>query len=575
MHACMMYPSGIRKKAISQVQYNPTTRPWFINASSLSYNMFGPYVETFTGLYVVTLSTRNSTTQLKVQGSSSSSVNIVSAAILLIDDLAKIINSISYNDGGFGALMKYQTNEVLVWRNDKDIYNTATSTFYDVSHFDANLATHDLKQKSIIEYTDEDGADWIVSTTPFFNTSIKDTGTSDYTLVLLVFSQKSQALKPLNSLQTQIDGTTADVTTRTIITIAATAAVVLIVISFLVLYIVKPFEVMRSTSKEIIRISTEEEDLRDYSTLVDDAYFNLTRTDEVGLLAADYYDIVCLLHYGAIEKREAPKYPLNPFHLSETEVQQIVAPSTASCDQHDATRAVTSTDLIKAMKARDSSSTALISAVEEDRIYTLSSSLEDEEEDGEEGEVIHLHHLYRNEFIDSPSSSSTRMMMRRSYQSLQLTEIDDASGRGGGGGGASSDGRIDDGSQLSPSSLHDITIEEGGNSSCSISIMMMPSSTDDDDDDDDDVRATTAIVEHRTPSPSLASRLTAIKSRMRAVGSCTSIKSQLYMLAALLLLGLAITMIITVTSVDTEGQYWTRESGSNLGEDNIDTYIHT
>jgi hypothetical protein len=307
-----------------------------------------------------------------------------------------------------------------------------------------------------------------------------------------------------------------------------------------VLYIVKPFEVMRSTSKEIIRISTEEVDLRDYSTLVDDAYFNLTRTDEVGLLAADYYDIVCLLHYGAIEKKEAPKYPLNPFHLSETEVRQIVAPTTDS-DQPEATRAVTSADLIELMKVRESSSTALTSVVNDDRIYTSSSLVVVEEE---EDEVLHLHHLYPDEI------SSSKM---RSYRSVLLSEIDSSSG-----GGASSG---IDGLQLSPPSLHDNSIEEGG-------YMVMPSST----DDDLFVHrvATTAVTaeQHKT-TLSLASRLSAIKGRMRAVGTCTSIKSQLYMLSALLLLGLAITMIITVTLVDTEGQSWTDESGSNLGDDKM------
>jgi hypothetical protein len=282
---------------------------------------------------------------------------------------------------------------------------------------------------------------------------------------------------------------------------------------------------------------------------VDDAYFNLTRTDEVGLLAADYYDIVCLLHYGAIEKKEAPKYPLNPFHLSETEVRQIVAPTTDR-DQLEATRAVTSADLIELMKARESSSTALTSAVNDDHFYT-SSSVEEEEE------ILHLHHLYRDEI------SSSKM---RSYQSVLLSEIDSSSG----GGAASGI----DGLQLSPPSLQDTSIEEAG-------YMVMPSSTDDDDDHRDMFvhrEATTVATaeQHRTTLP-LASRLTAIKGRMRAVGTCTSIKSQLYMLSALLLLGLAITMIITVTLVDTEGQSWTDESGSNLGEDKtyfVPTDVH-
>ncbi len=503
VHACMMcyHSSGIRKKTTLQDKYDPTNRPWFINASSLSYNMYGPYVESFTGLYAVTLSTRNFTT-LKVQGSSSSSsdVNIVSAAVLLIDNLAKIINSISYNDNGFGALIKYQTNEVLVWHDNKDIYDSKTDKFYDVSHFDANLATYNLKQKSIIEYTDASGADWIVSTTPFFNTSYKDTGKSGYTLVLLVFSQKSQAMKPLNSLQTQIDGTTSDVTTRTIITIVVTAVVVLIVIFFLVLYIVKPFEVMRSTSKEIIRISTEEEDLKDYSTLVDDAYFNLTRTDEVGILAADYYDIVCLLHFKNIDKKDTPKYPLNPFHLSETEVRQIVASTTGS-DQSEATRAVTSADLIKLMKVRESS---IIQASE----VFVPSLVPD---------VPPIKEMQLDVLSSFANSSS--------YKQVQSDQDDSHV-------------------QRYPEQLSSSDVEVGKTYHRDASNQYI------------------AVDGQKT---SLASKLTSIKKNIRNVGTLTSIKSQLYMLSALLLLGLAITMIVTVSSVHDQGQLWTDESGTNIG----------
>jgi hypothetical protein len=64
---------------------------------------------------------------------------------------------------------------------------------------------------------------------------------------------------------------------------------------------------------------------------------------------------------------------------------------------------------------------------------------------------------------------------------------------------------------------------------------------------------------------SLASKLTSIKKNIRNVGTLTSIKSQLYMLSALLLLGLAITMIVTVSSVHDQGQLWTDESGTNIG----------
>jgi len=278
---------GIIKKA---THYDPTGRPWYVNSSISSYNLFGPYVETFTGQFVINLSTRNSTT-LKESGAH---VDIVSASIFLLESLFDIIDSVHYANGGFGALMKYDTNEVLVWRNRKDIYNQTTNEPYDVSHFDAELATHDLKRKAIIDYKDSEGTEWIVTTTPLFNTSYRDSEGSNYALVLLIFSRKLLAMKSLHLLLEHTDSTTTNVISRTMTTIAITAAAVMIVVFLIILYIVKPFEVMKNISKEIIRLSTVEDELRDYSTLIDDAYFNQTRTDEVGLLSADYYDIVCL-----------------------------------------------------------------------------------------------------------------------------------------------------------------------------------------------------------------------------------------------------------------------------------------
>jgi hypothetical protein len=268
--------------------------------------------------------------------------------------------------------------------------------------------------------------------------------------------------------------------------------VVLIVISFLVLYIVKPFEVMRSTSKEIIRISTEEEDLKDYSTLVDDAYFNLTRTDEVGILAADYYDIVCLLHFRNMDKKDTPKYPLNPFHLNETEVRQIVAFNTGR-DQPEATRAVTSANLIKLIKARESS-------------------------------------------IIQPSDVCVPSLVRdaSATKEMDLDVLSSFNNRSS----------LTSPAKIYPEPLSSSDVEVGQTNHRDASHQYI------------------AVDGQKT---SLASKLNSIKNRIRNVGTLTSMKSQLYMLSALLLLGLAITMIVTVSSVHDQGQLWTDESGTNIG----------
>jgi len=272
--------------------------------------------------------------------------------------------------------------------------------------------------------------------------------------------------------------------------------------------------VMRSTSKEIIRISTEEEDLRDYSTLVDTAYFNLTRTDEVGLLASDYYDIVCLLHYGAEEKKNTPKYPLNPFHLDDIEVLRIIkSPS------HGGRGSIASEDLVEVMRARELS-IALMSNVD-DCPNTSSSEEEDQQQLKSDGEV---------QLSEAASLSS-----RKYYRQLDVREEDGASVS-----------RLTD---ATGRSLHDI---EGGTD---FQQLMSPPV-------DQSQCIPAGTVERR----SLPSRLAAIKSRIRTVGTFTSIKSQLYVLSALLLFGLTVAMVITVTLVNTQGKSWTDESSSDLGE---------
>ena len=64
----------------------------------------------------------------------------------------------------------------------------------------------------------------------------------------------------------------------------------------------------------------------------------------------------------------------------------------------------------------------------------------------------------------------------------------------------------------------------------------------------------------------MASKISDIKKKIRKVGRFTSIKSQLYALSGILLLGLIITKIITVTLINDEGKSWATECSANLGK---------
>lgn len=64
----------------------------------------------------------------------------------------------------------------------------------------------------------------------------------------------------------------------------------------------------------------------------------------------------------------------------------------------------------------------------------------------------------------------------------------------------------------------------------------------------------------------MASTISDIKKKIRKVGRLTSIKSQLYALSGILLLGLIITKIITVTLINDEGKSWATECSANLGK---------
>eukprot|EP01031_Cornospumella_fuschlensis_P025871 gene25871-31244_t len=310
------YP-GIRKDLST---YNPTKRPWFQNASSRGVHLYGPYRESFTKQSVITLSFKQN---LSVSDNFSTShpVEVIGAAVILIDDLRHIVNRIQYPDDGFAAVIAADTNQVLVWGNRTDIYNSTSSTFQTIDKFDANLPVAkcsggDDRSSRSFEYTDSGGQRWIVSCLPFFSSVDSSSGVASSAMLIFVFSNYESAIAPLESLNGQIQETTDSVTLSTVVVLCITIGIVIALVLSLITYITHPLVVIRSVSLDLITLMAEDEDQRDYAPLLEKAMFNLHRTDEVGSLACDFYHILCLLNNKAVIKRSTPKYPKNPFYLS-------------------------------------------------------------------------------------------------------------------------------------------------------------------------------------------------------------------------------------------------------------------
>ena len=130
---------------------------------------------------------------------------------------------------------------------------------------------------------------------------------------MLVFSQYNEAESPLTLLKAKVDNTTKSVTISTIIIIGGMIGLVCLLIVALVWYITSPLDGMIAISKMIVKIAAEDDMKRDYTPCVTNAFFNQTRSDEIGILATNYFNVVQLLHNKTEEKKRKPKYPKNPF----------------------------------------------------------------------------------------------------------------------------------------------------------------------------------------------------------------------------------------------------------------------
>ena len=119
------------------------------------YSLVGPYKETFTGLYVINLSNK----VIMNSVSTGNRIVIVSTVSTLLSDLTKVVNSIYYPYEGFGAVIRYDNYQVLVWgdRDSESLYDENSGQFHDVFYMESAFYGHDLSGVGYFSYTDAQG----------------------------------------------------------------------------------------------------------------------------------------------------------------------------------------------------------------------------------------------------------------------------------------------------------------------------------------------------------------------------------------------------------------------------------
>ena len=310
------YP-GILK---NNTDYDPSLRSWFKNAPQDSaLNLYGPYQESFTKQFTVTLSTKKVAWKTSSSNGRTYALTTVAAAVILIKDLSSIINEMTFANDGFAVLLRSMTNEVLVWGNETNTYNDQLRAFKTVSYYDANLGQRSFQNDYKFTHTDSDGIKWMVVCNAFFPTTVSNTDS----LSILVFSKYSELEFPLLALKDNIDSTTSTVTIYTIITVCGTMLITLLLVACVIHIITKPLETMRGISEDVVKMTTEDEDSKDYTELVQRSYHNILRNDEIGILSSDYYHLVLLLQEKLEEKRSLKKHIENPFHISIEILQEL------------------------------------------------------------------------------------------------------------------------------------------------------------------------------------------------------------------------------------------------------------
>jgi hypothetical protein len=180
-------------------------------------------------------------------------------------------------------------------------------------HLHANLCV-----ESTFEYVDSLGTAWLAGCADSYNVSVSSSNSDSVigdALTVIVFAQKSLVMEQLVPMRSSVDDSGAHITSQVLIVVLCSSFVVMLLVYAAVWNITKPLNTMRHVAQQVIEVMAEDEELRNFAPILDKAGFNVARTDEVGVLACDFRNVVCLMHNKLVHKRTMVKFPPNPWRL--------------------------------------------------------------------------------------------------------------------------------------------------------------------------------------------------------------------------------------------------------------------
>lgn len=172
-----------------------------------------------------------------------------------------------------------------------------------------------MRKKGTFSYVDPEGVRWLVASTPCLLHTDEVTGLASFALSMLVFSQWDAATATLPQLKSNIDDTSRQIFLISGLLSAAILVGALFLVVAFVTWLTAPLAKIHHTLKQIIERAAEDEAHRDYSDIVDIAWFDLNRSDELGVLATSFWYMVVQLHNTNEARRNRPKHPSNPLYL--------------------------------------------------------------------------------------------------------------------------------------------------------------------------------------------------------------------------------------------------------------------
>jgi hypothetical protein len=252
------------------------------------------YRETFSQQLVFNIATK----KLSASQVGQSNIVIVASALMLMSDVARIVQSVSLGKSGFAALIDSVTLEVLVYgdKSPNQLYKDALSTprFTFLSELDPALTL----DAPTVSYN-KNGDLYDVSQYRLFYGKLS----------LLVYVKRSDFFVTYDSLSSTVKSTTGNISGISVGICLGIAAIVCVCAFFLAKWLTDPLLTMHKGCAQIRDEMTKDD--RDYGAFVEPAFRD---GDEINELVADFMDVVKKLDDVEKIKRAIPRFPLNPIY---------------------------------------------------------------------------------------------------------------------------------------------------------------------------------------------------------------------------------------------------------------------